>query len=88
VLPPEIAARLGLVPGASVIVDEELNSIRLRRPVEQVTGMRPTGEREEMTGVNLDRVVDGLIVEHGGAANTMEPLLAIGALRVADPVED
>jgi len=51
-------------------------------------GMRPTGKKVEMTGVNLDRVVDGRIVEHGGAANLLEGLLAIGAIRIADPVEE
>lgn len=45
-------------------------------------GMRPTGERVRMTAVNVDRVIDGRIVEHGGAANLLEPLLAIGAIRV------
>jgi hypothetical protein len=33
-------------------------------------------------GVNIDRVVDGLIVEHGGAANMLGPLLEIGAVEV------
>jgi predicted ester cyclase len=51
-------------------------------------GMRPTGKRLEMTAVNLDRVVDGRIVEHGGAADLLGPLLATGAVRIADPVED
>lgn len=50
-------------------------------------GMRPTGRTVEMTGVNVDRVVGSRIVEHGGAANTMEPLLEIGAIRIADPVD-
>jgi len=45
-------------------------------------GMKPTGRAVEITGVNLDRVVDGRIVEHGGAANLLEPLLEIGAIRV------
>ncbi len=44
-------------------------------------GMRPTGRRVAITAVNLDRVVDGRIVEHGGAANMLEALLAIGAVR-------
>ena len=44
-------------------------------------GMAPTGERLVFTGVNLNRVVDGKIVEHGGAANMLEPFLACGALR-------
>lgn len=50
-------------------------------------GMRPTGERVEMAAVNIDRVVGGRIVEHGGAANLLEPLLKIGAIRIADPVD-
>jgi hypothetical protein len=29
---------------------------------------------------------DGRIVEHGGAANMLEPLLKIGAIRIADLV--
>jgi len=45
-------------------------------------GMGPTGKAVEITGVNLDRVVDGRIVEHGGAANMFEAFLAIGAIRV------
>jgi hypothetical protein len=35
--------------------------------------------------VNVDKVVDGRIVEHGGAANMLEPLLAIGTVRVVGP---
>jgi predicted ester cyclase len=45
-------------------------------------GIEPTGKKIEITGVNVDRVVDGRIVEHGGAANLLEPLLEIGAVRV------
>ena len=45
-------------------------------------GMKPTGKAIEITGVNIDRVVDGCIVEHGGAANLLEPLLGIGAIQV------
>lgn len=45
-------------------------------------GIEPTGKAVEMSAVNIDRVKGGLIVEHGGAANLLEPLLAIGAVRV------
>jgi hypothetical protein len=45
-------------------------------------GIKPTGRLVEFTEVNVDRVVDGLIVEHGGAANVLEPLLEIGAIRI------
>jgi predicted ester cyclase len=44
-------------------------------------GIRPTGRPAVMTGVNVDRVVDGRIVEHGGAANMLDALLEIGAVR-------
>lgn len=37
-----------------------------------------------LSAVNVDRVVDGHIVEHGGAANVLEPLWTIGAFRVVD----
>ena len=45
-------------------------------------GIRPTGKKLEFTGVNLDRVVDGKIVEHGGAADMLTPLLDAGAVRI------
>ena len=45
-------------------------------------GMKPTGARLTFTGVNVDRVVGGRIVEHGGAANMLIPFLEAGALRV------
>lgn len=43
-------------------------------------GIRPTGRRIEVTAVNIDRVVDGRIVEHAGAANLLGPLLDAGAV--------
>ena len=48
-------------------------------------GIAPTGETVTFTGVNVDRVVDGRVVEHGGAANMLGPLLEIGAIRVVGP---
>ena len=48
-------------------------------------GMKPTGKAVEITAVNVDRVVGGRIVEHGGAANSLEALLDIGAVRVVGP---
>lgn len=45
-------------------------------------GMRPTGRPLVFTGVNVDRVRGGRIVEHGGAANMLEPFLEAGAIRV------
>ena len=51
-------------------------------------GMKPTNKKLEMTGVNVDRVVSGRIVEHGGAANVLEPLLEIGAIKIAEPAAE
>jgi predicted ester cyclase len=48
-------------------------------------GIQPTGRGVAFTGVNVDRVVGGRIVEHGGAANLLGPLLEIGAVRVVGP---
>jgi len=45
-------------------------------------GIAPTGKRVTFTGVNVDRVAGGKLVEHGGAANMLGPLLEIGAIRV------
>lgn len=37
-------------------------------------GMKSSGKKLCITGVNIDKVIDGKIVEHGGAANTFEAL--------------
>lgn len=38
------------------------------------TGIKPTHKRLSFTGVDIDKVIDGKIVEHGGAVNTFETL--------------
>ncbi len=38
-------------------------------------GITPTHEKLRFTGVDIDRVKNGKIVEHGGAVNTFETLL-------------
>ena len=48
-------------------------------------GMEPTGKPVIFAGVKINKVVDGKIVEHGGAANMFGPLLEIGAIRVVGP---
>lgn len=45
-------------------------------------GMKPTGKEIAVSGVNVDRVVNGRIVEHGGAANLFHAFLAIGTISV------
>ena len=44
-------------------------------------GMKPTNRLVSFYGVNVDRVRDGKIVEHGGAANMLQPFLELGAVR-------
>ena len=40
-------------------------------------GVKPTGKIIEARGVNIDRVVDGKITEHGSNTNLLDPLLEI-----------
>ena len=43
-------------------------------------GIKPTGKRIVITGVDIDKVIDGKIVEHGGAANTFEAFWAMNLI--------
>jgi len=43
-------------------------------------GIKPTGKRLVFIGVDIDKVIDGLIVEHGGAVNTFETLFEAGMI--------
>ena len=42
--------------------------------------MKPTGKSITFTGVNVDKIRDGKIIEHGGAANLFDPLLKAGVI--------
>ncbi len=42
--------------------------------------MKPTGKKITFTGVNVDRLKNGKILEHGGAANLLFPLLNEGVV--------
>ncbi len=46
-------------------------------------GIKPTGKKIEVSGVNLDRIISGKIVEHGGAANLLHPFIEIGAVKIS-----
>lgn len=39
-------------------------------------GIKPSGRKLMFTGVNIDRVIDNKIVEHGGAANIFDTFWA------------
>ena len=40
-------------------------------------GIKPTGKTVEVRGVNIDRVVDGKITEHGSSTEFLDPLIEI-----------
>ena len=42
--------------------------------------MKPTGKTISFTGVNVDRIKGGKIIEHGGAVNLLDPLFKAGVL--------
>ncbi len=44
-------------------------------------GIKPTGKKLMFTGVNIDRVIDNKIVEHGGAANIFDTFWAEQIIR-------
>ena len=45
-------------------------------------GMKPTGKQVSFTGVNIEKIENGKITEHGGAANLLLQLLKIGAVQI------
>jgi len=47
-------------------------------------GIKPTFKKLTVTGVNVDRIFNGKIVEHGGAANLLEPLLKVKAIGIIE----
>lgn len=44
--------------------------------------IKPTGKKIHVTGVNIDKLKNGKIVEHCGAANLFHALLDIGAIKI------
>lgn len=35
-------------------------------------GIKPTGKKLQITAVNIDKIIDGKIIEHGGAASVFD----------------
>ncbi len=46
-------------------------------------GITPTNKVIEITGVDIDRVMNGKIIEHGGAANTFDAFWNNGLIKPA-----
>ncbi|KXL51706.1 snoaL-like polyketide cyclase [Anaerotignum neopropionicum] len=44
-------------------------------------GMKPSGKLIKISGVNIDKMADGKIIEHGGAANTFDALFEAGIIQ-------
>lgn len=50
-------------------------------------GLRPTHKRIVLSGVNIERIRDGRIVEHFGGSNSLEALLELGLVQWASGQE-
>ena len=44
-------------------------------------GIKPTHKKISISGINIDKIVDGKIVEHSGVANTFEALWENGLIK-------
>lgn len=44
-------------------------------------GITPTNKVIEITGINIDKVINGKIAEHGGATNTFDAFWEAGLIR-------
>jgi len=45
-------------------------------------GIKPTNKKVTFTGVNIEKIENGKIIEHGGAANLLLQLIEIGAIKI------
>ena len=54
---------------------------RLGQRKGEFKGITPTDKIIEITGVDIDRVVNGKIVEHGGAVNTFDAFWENGLIK-------
>jgi predicted ester cyclase len=50
-------------------------------------GLAPTGKQIEVRGVNIDKVVNGKIIEHGGDTNLLDPFLELRSAHVMEKSE-
>lgn len=50
-------------------------------------GLRPSGKRITLTGINIDRVTGGKIAEHWGEADTISALIQMGGKVVQDETD-
>jgi hypothetical protein len=84
VQPHDIRLAVEVMRGSGVLVGTVAGSPHDSHQGEWL-GIEPTGKPLAFTGANVDRGVNWWIVEHGGAANMLGPLLEIGAIKVIGP---
>ena len=78
----------GVFPDLKMTIENQISEGDFVVTIYSVTGtfkndwfdMKPTGKPITFTGVNVDRIKDGKIIEHGGAANMLDPLLNAGVI--------
>ena len=44
-------------------------------------GIKPTGRKLQISAVNIDKIIDGKIIEHGGAANVFDTFWSAKIIR-------
>jgi len=77
-----------IFPDLKLTIENQISEDEYIVTIYSVTGtfidtwfdMKPTGEKITFTGVNVDRIKNGKIIEHGGAANLLDPLLKAGVI--------
>jgi predicted ester cyclase len=67
----KLSIDLQITEGDWVVTSYIINGTHLGRWM----GTRPTGKAIEVRGVNIDRIVDRKITEHGSSTNLIDPLL-------------
>ena len=61
--------------------DYTMNIIKQGTHKGEFIGIKPTNKKLTITGVDIDKVVDGKIVEHGGATNTFDTFFENNLIR-------
>ena len=83
---PEIGDSIGLSGARQPVFGVGLTAADLQRRGVSL-GQEPTGEAIEKTAGSRGRVGVSYLVEQGGAIALLEPLLEVGAIKAADPVD-
>jgi predicted ester cyclase len=69
----KLSIDLQITEGDWVVTSYSINGTQLGTWM----GIKPTGQTVEVRGVNIDRVIDSKITEHGSNTNLLDPLIEI-----------